>query len=393
MIPAARQFALPALFVVLTLTLLAGKDVFLLKGNPFNMAAEYDEIAYFCGNIPECLRIGSAWSWKVIAEFFASASLFLFTYDLPGLEVNPDDVYIANAMAVSAVLHRLLALAPMLYAITTLTSDRRAATVMMVAIFAAMFGWSEALYGPMIGFFRLFADWPVYYWDFAMMLRFYDYMSAGFLFLLLARLSREAFPTLAELAVLTVAGQLLFENLGIVTGIAAFVATLLAGPADGRLRLACTRIGACAAASAGAMVLLLAIIQIRTGSGAVDHTETLGGYLASYADLVANNIRALPIITANFISLLTLPVVIGGLAGVLLHRIENMGSAAAGKSAAAAAGIVAGFAVTLLIGFFVNSYLSETGRQTWPFIVMVTVASALAARWLAARRDDVRAAR
>ena len=47
MIPAARQFALPALFVVLTLTLLAGKDVFLLKGNPFNMAAEYDEIAYF----------------------------------------------------------------------------------------------------------------------------------------------------------------------------------------------------------------------------------------------------------------------------------------------------------------------------------------------------------
>lgn len=391
MIPAPRQFALPALFVLLTLTLLAGKDVFLLKGDPFNMAAEYDEIAYFCSNIPECLRIGSAWSWKVIAQFFASASLFLFSYELPGLEVNPDDVYTANAIAMSAVLHRLLALAPMLYAITALTSDRRAATVMMVTIFAAMFGWSEALYGPMIGFFRLFADWPVYYWDFAMMLRFYDYMSAGFLFLLLARLSRQTFPSLSELAALTVAGQLLFENLGIVTGIAAFIATLLSAPAEGRTRLALTRLGTCAAASATAMAIMLAIIQIRTGGGAVDHTETLGGYLASYAELVANNIRALPIIVANFISLLTLPVVIGGLVGVLLHRIEKVESAAAGKAAAAAAGIVAGFAVTLMIGFFVNSYLSETGRQTWPFVVMVTVASTLATRWLASRRAVVRA--
>lgn len=392
MIPPLRQFALPATFILLTLLLLAGKDVYLLKGDPFDMVGHYDEIVYFCQDIPACLRIGSAWSWKLIAEFFTSATLFLFTYDLPGLEVNPDNVYIANAIAMSAVVHRILALSPLLYAISVLTAKPSAGLVLLLVVFAAMFGWSEAIYGPAIGFYRLFADWPVYYWDFAMMLRFYDYMSAGFLFLLLARLSRETFPSFAELAALTIAGQLLFENLGIVTGIAAFTATLLAGPAV-QMRLALQRLGICAAASATAMAVMLAIIQIRHGAGAGDHSETIGGYLASYSDLVANNFRALPIIIANFISLLTLPVIFGSLAGLLIQRIEGVGRTTAGRSAAAATGIVAGFAVTLLIGFFVNSYLSETGRQTWPFVVMVTVASALATRWLATRRADIKAAR
>jgi hypothetical protein len=388
MIPPLRSLPIPVLFIILTLVLIAGRDAFLVVGDPLRAIAPYDETAFLCSGMPECLRIGSAWSWKIIAEPFHAAVIFLYPYDLPGLETITDEEYFVGAITMSAVLHRLLMLSPLLYVIATLTTNMRSGLILLLTAFMAMYGWGEWLYRPVIGFYSLFADWPVYYWDYAMLVISHDFASLGYLLFLLVRLSRPKFPSHGELVLLTLCSQLLFENLGVVTGIAVFFATLLGSGEEGRLRKAFIRIGICAATSATAMLLLIALIQVVNGGSATEHAGTISSYLDRYTALVANNIRALPIIIANFISLVTLPLLVGAIAGFLIARSEAGSAGPAGwqrRAAAAAIGIVIGFAATLCVGFFVNSFLSETGRKNWGFLTMITIASAFTVRWLMTR--------
>ena len=136
--------------------------------------------------------------------------------------------------------------------------------------------------------------------------------------------------------------------------------------------------------------VMLALIQANKGADPVGHAVTLSAYFDSYRDLVAENIRSLPIIIANFINLMTLPLVIGGLAGLLLSRIDRTPAddpRQPDRLAVTALSISTGFAVTICIGFFVNSYQSETGRQILPFLTMLTITSCLTLRWLLARRS------
>jgi hypothetical protein len=382
------------LFLVLLFLLLSGRDSFLLFPAAPSAEAPYDELNDFCDYIPACLRIASAWSWKLLADPAKALTVWLYSYEVYGVTGYPAEIHAANADRMAAVLHRLLVLLPLLLVVHRITVRPAATSVLILLAFAAMLGWSPALYLPMIEFYSLFADWPRYYWDYTLPLQFYDYISIGFLFFLLWRLSRAAMPGYRECILLVVGGQLLFENLGMLTGVAIFLRCLALPEGESRIAPAFKRLVVSGVASVIAMAVMLTLIQLNMGQSASSHGDTLGSYFESYSALVANNIQALPIIIANFINLLTLPVVIGGLGGLLLARLEGAGhgQGAAKRLAVAAVAISAGFASTLCIGFFVNSFLSETGRQILPLITMTTMASCLTVRWLVVRKQGGEAA-
>ena len=381
---------LALVFVLLAGLLITSRDAYLIHIDATWVTTPYNRFAYFCDDIPACLRIGSSWSWKLIAELMNSGIHILGISTTDGATgLTASDIR-DNAERVAAVLHRLLVLAPVPVAAVLITRTKTAAILILSLAFAVMLGWSPLLYRPLIDFYNLFANWPRNYWDFSFALQFYDFVSVGFLFCLLIRLSRPQPPGYADAILLVLIGQLLFENLGIVAGIAVALryGLLSAGPA--RWKPALCRLAASAAASVMLLGVMLALIQANKGADPTGHAVTLSAYFDSYRELVAENIRSLPIIIANFINLMTLPLVIGWLAGLLLSRIDRTPAddpRQPDRLAVTALSISAGFAVTICIGFFVNSYQSETGRQILPFLTMLTITSCLTLRWLLARRS------
>ncbi|MEQ8711225.1 MAG: hypothetical protein RIC36_19755 [Rhodospirillales bacterium] len=377
------------IFVLLAGLLITLRDAYLIHIDAAWVTTPYNRFAYFCDDIPACLRIGSAWSWKLITELMNAGIHVLeagSTSESAGLTVS--DIG-DNAERVAAVLHRLLMLAPVPVAALLITRTKPAAILILVLAFAAMLGWSPLLYRPVIAFYSLFADWPHNYWDFSIALQFYDFVSVGFLFCLLIRLARPHTPGYADAVLLVLLGQFLFENLGIVAGIAVALRYVLLPAGPNRWKPAFYRLACSAATSVTLLAVMLALIQANKGANPTGHAVTLSAYFDSYRDLVAENIGSLPIIIANFINLMTLPLVIGGLAGLLLSRIDRMpedDSRQPDRLAVTALSITAGFAVTICIGFFVNSYQSETGRQILPFLTMLTMTSCLTVRWLLVSR-------
>lgn len=377
------------IFMILAGLLIATRDAYLIHINANWITTPYNELAYFCDDIPACLRIGSAWSWKLITELMNAGAGVLDIVDSGGFTNMTAGHIERNAERVAAVLHRLLMLSPVLMASLLITRTKPAALLILGLAFAVMLGWSPLLYRPVIAFYNLFANWPRNYWDFGIGLQFYDFISIGFLFCLLVRLSRPQPPGYPDAVLLVLAGQLLFENLGIVTGIAIALRCLLLPSGEGRWKPALYRLAASAAASVTLLGIMLALIQSNKGDDPMAHAVTLSVYFDSYRDLVASNIRSLPIIIAIFMNLLTLPLLAGSLAGLLLARIDMPPAGDTRQPerlAITALSITAGFAVTICIGFFVNSYQSETGRQMLPFLTILTIASCLTVRWLLVRR-------
>lgn len=390
--PGGIQFGLllALVFVLLAGLLITSRDAYLLHIDASSARTPYNELAYFCDDIPACLRVGSAWGWKLITQVMNAGIGILDIIKTGGFTDTSTAQIESNAERVATVLHRLLVLAPIPVAAVLITQTKPATILILSLAFATMLGWSPLLYLPLIDFYNLFANWPRNYWDFSFALQFYDFVSVGFLFCLLIRLARPQPPGYADAILLVLIGQLLFENLGIVAGIAVALryGLLSAGPA--RWKPALCRLAASAAASVMLLGVMLALIQANKGADPAGHAVTLSAYFDSYRDLVAENIRSLPIIIANFINLMTLPLVIGGLAGLLLSRIDRTPAddpRQPDRLAVTALSISTGFAVTICIGFFVNSYQSETGRQILPFLTMLTITSCLTLRWLLARRS------
>ncbi|MEQ9200840.1 MAG: hypothetical protein RLN80_12695, partial [Rhodospirillales bacterium] len=126
------------IFVLLAGLLITLRDAYLIHIDAAWVTTPYNRFAYFCDDIPACLRIGSAWSWKLITELMNAGIHVLeagSTSESAGLTVS--DIG-DNAERVAAVLHRLLMLAPVPVAALLITRTKPAAILILVLAFAAM---------------------------------------------------------------------------------------------------------------------------------------------------------------------------------------------------------------------------------------------------------------
>ena len=91
--------------------------------------------------------------------------------------------------------------------------------VYVAVILGALGGWPAVLVNAWFAFAGLFVDWPLAYYNFAHPLEPYDWAGIGFVHLLALAILRGMTGPLPALA-LAVLGQVMMDNLGLVTGLA-----------------------------------------------------------------------------------------------------------------------------------------------------------------------------
>ncbi len=277
----------------------------------------------------------------------------------------------------------------------------------LTLLFVALAGWPMAV---LDGFFWLLgsvADWPLAYYVFGTLLQPYDFGSVGYAVFLCLYIARREPIRLWECAALTVAGQLIFENYGVVTGIALFAATLLADrrqAVPSRLWLASRRLAVAGAASV-VLAGLFAVIHAGLAAGLTDAATAAETPLAVLADYFAShwqdygrtNFSWFNVIAANVISLISIPLILGvGFGAVVALTDRNRDPAGireARADCAAALAVAAGLGVTVVIGLFISGLSSDMGRQLLPLVAATIVFASKMGEWLCrralARRETI----
>ncbi|MDP6882584.1 MAG: hypothetical protein QF830_00485, partial [Rhodospirillales bacterium] len=181
-----------------------------------------------------------------------------------------------------------------------------------------------------------------------------------------------------------VAGQLIFENLGMVTGVAVVVygfAINREAPPGPRARAAAKRLLGLAGVSLvtlGMLYLAIALNadaaqQVGAGGGG-----GLVGYFGHAFDTFGRvNIQEFHDIRENFVEILAYPSATGILLGLLAafaFTDENRNRDALRRQFWSALALWIGFMCTVVIGFFLSGLYYEMGRQLVPLCCLTTLA-------------------
>jgi hypothetical protein len=180
---------------------------------------------------------------------------------------------------------------------------------------------------------------------------------------------------------LTALGQVIFENNGIVTGIAFFSAALMmkeSVPGLLRFKVALRRL-----IYAGLTSLLLAMVFIlyyyfnnthsvsSLGSPISVVPDYFAAYWRNYGQL---NLNWLNVTIANLLSYIALPAffgcMVGSVVGMINWRNAGRDIERALSDGLASLSVSIGFGVTVGIGFFVSGLGSEMGRQLLPLVLL-----------------------
>ncbi len=169
--------------------------------------SDYSWRAGLCGHLPICLRVADAWVGLALEQTLVQASRVLdMLPDRHRAEALSIPVKESYLVVVSVIVTRMLGFVPILVAAFFAYRGATLRLLLMVAVFMSIFGWARS--GP------LFVEQDMGASDFS---------TIGFLFLLFVLISGGYMRSFVAQAATLIAGQLIFENLGIVTGVAVVV--------------------------------------------------------------------------------------------------------------------------------------------------------------------------
>lgn len=382
------RLAAPALF--LTGILL----VAMTKGDMATVAFEAAAGKYIPdGTCLECQR-NTAWLFYLLRGVLNSVSALFFL----GPESGPLGLETPWAFADSgrnrdvavAILalygHRLILALPLYLLAVRLFQGLWSRLIYIAVLLSVLGGWPAVMVNGLLRAGQLVAHWPVAYYNFAHPLFNFDWAGIGFVNLLalaiLAGTDRK--PLLVLL--LAAFGQVLMDNLGLVTGLSLG----LAGWASSGLRR-----GALALSAAGLGTMLVVGLQSSLGmmsmeqAGLAQAAITGGGPLAKlgawwgyyWETMGKYNFLWWNVTIANFISLMAWPLVVGALLGLVLPA--ETGRSRDDVPMTRALGLPAlAFFATLLIALFKSGVSSDMGRQVMPLLTLIIpLTITLVARW------------
>ena len=361
-VPGALQtFVLVFLFLCLTALALAFRDVEFLAMIALGETVTSSPYHNYgrCGVLPACLRAADAWLGVTIEGALIEASRLLdLLPDRHRPELFSLPVKESYLIIFSVLLTRTLTLLPIVVACIAYRSPVLRATL-IVAAFMSIFGWARS--NP------LFSETTIAGHDFA---------AIGFVFLLFALMAAGATRSFVAAAAVLVLGQLIFENLGVVTGVAVAIHGFMINrqaTLRSRTRAALGRLGGFAAVS----VATLAGLYLMTGMGTRVGVEGFATYFSYvYETYGRSNIREFYDIGENFLQILAYPsasgILLGLVAAVVFGREDRDADELRDQFWAVSA-IWIGFACTLVIGFFLAGYYYNMGRQLLPLCVITTL--------------------
>jgi hypothetical protein len=286
------------------------------------------------------------------------------------------------------VVVRMICLLPLLWLTIFSFQGFFGRSVFLLLVFLTLSGWPT----PVVDLFFVVSssllDWPLSYYLFSQRDFVYDFATVGFICLLAIYLSKGRVIRWWEIVGLVIFGQLIFENNGVVVGVSIFVFTIFEPgniPRKERILMALQRISIAAAASVTLALFFLWNYPLVPKNFSVDReTLTPLSNAIEYIKLFwtnygSNNFAWFNVTIANLITIVTIPAVLGALAGLLYgweRRIAKIPLNTNSRTELKAAFSTAcGFFSTLLIGLFVSGLSSDMGRQVLPLALMVLLAA------------------
>ena len=363
----AKNTVLVGIFLIFAFDSLAIRDTeilrFVLEGKLVRFS-DGSQKAELCGYLPACLRVGSAWLSVGIQNLLIELSRLI---DLPADRHNPELLSIAGKesflFVMGEVISRLVVLTPIFLGASMLYRSFALRALLIISVFMTLSGWARS--NP------LFTEQFFVYYDFA---------AVGFVFLLFFLIATEKTKGFFGAAATLVLGQLIFENLGIVAGIAIAIYSFAGSDhslgLSARTAMAMKRLLAMAAVSIVALGVLYLAMQIANDWEQIEGSSFSGYFTIAWNEYGRANFADFHDIKENFFEIIAYPSASGLLLGLLvIPRALSTPEAMQRFQTQfhAALGIWIGFMCTLVIAMFLSGLYYEMGRQLIPLCVVTTL--------------------
>ena len=387
--------ALIGLFAVLASVLVMFKGNFIVYFNAWQEVRQ-SMPAVTCQGIT-CMRVGGdalGYGVRAIYDGFAG---FMFMDPETSFMANkspwdyalPDEAEHAFiGYVIVFVVVRMICLLPLLWLTIRSFQGFFGRSVFLLLAFLTLSGWPPPVIDLFFAVSSSLLDWPLSYYLFSQRYSVYDFATVGFICLLAIYLSRGRVIRWWEIVGLALFGQLIFENNGIVTGVSLFIFTIIESsymPRKERVLKAFQRISIAAAASFTLALFFLWNYPLVDKSFSEDLasltplSNSIEYFKLYWTNYGSNNFAWINVIIANFITIVTIPAILGALTGLLYiweRRISKTPLTTNSRTEFKVAFSTAcGFFSTLLIGFFVSGLSSDMGRQAVPLALMVLLAA------------------
>jgi hypothetical protein len=365
-----EMVALIGLFLLLSLLTIVFRDLYLLQhiasGGLPHSKVDLDDL--FCSQLPACLRIIGPTIETLSGFTLVEVSRWL---DLLPARYQPELVSTSFKegllLVFGSVFARVLPLVAVLLYVLMVCRRFIVRALVMTAVFVAFVGWARSN--------------PLFQEQYMVL---NDWWATGFLFGLLIYFDSREEWRFFEIAALVVFGQLIFENLGIVTAVGAVIAYLHSSPEQPVMkpwRTAFQRLVLLGAVSLTALTVTYLFLKsvvpapgvLSSDIGFLDHIKN------AWLTYGRDNWNDAYDIFENFLELMAYPVLSGLIiAGTswALERIVRQRPAPATlvrlrRNSLAGGGVFLGFMITVVIGFFQSGLYYEMGRQLVPLACII----------------------
>ncbi len=375
----AAYFLLVVLFLVLVVFAIAIRDRStsgLINATPSETSFEaYAPLS--CNNLPACFRIGT----KALSN--GAVALKVFLTDALDVETNrwfPDTFNIQQKEAAISKMVQVLfiafVLSPILLAVCASFASFPQRLLAMIVVFMPILGWARS--GDI---FQGQLFWP------------YDFTAIGYLFLLYVLLSEGYLDRIFPAAVALVAGQLIFEHLGLITGVAiAARHYFVLDPGRSRRERSIAAIRTLTLLGGLSVAVALTIVTvIRSKYESLSFAKEGEPFSWLWAFYGRANWDAIYDVFENLLDLMVYPVVFGIVLGAISILVWRVTRSAPNPSIihsqqCALAWMCVGFFMAISVGLFISGLRYEMGRQVAPLMCLLGLFSAKSVELYVARR-------
>lgn len=330
-----------------------------------------------CPSIHNCARLVPL-AIVDLVSFFVEKTFSFFDSDASVRTEYATESWRSAKPVIRDFLTRLVLLSPLVPFVAAAARNVATAVFFFFAFVLISSGWGvlqSTLMTEVLALVR--RDQFLPFWEFGriQLLIWEDLYALSFLLVLALSLAKRA-PTPLQAAAFAAFGQISYEHLGFITGVAACLYVLLTAPGTIRDRVnpALRLLVACGLASVAVVAVMALIILTRNvdDSHAASPTAFFAPDLFRFAKYNIDNYRYILFRGAYF---LFFPAAFGLLSGLIAGFVSPLDDEWRRRYrvlAAALFGILAGYFGAAMIGFFtVITYSSEMAREFYAFVILL----------------------